>query len=74
MKRRACSIFLIGLGLAAQTGGAGADSLLTTRGEPVLETRHDVKVSAEDGLATLTEDRQPEPSGFRFMPLLYRRR
>jgi hypothetical protein len=53
MKTKAFLWITIGMAAAAQAGGARADTLLTTRGEPVVETRHDVKVAVEDGLATL---------------------
>jgi hypothetical protein len=44
------------LALLASTssGLAHADHLVATRGEPLIETKHEVEVSVDDGLATIT--------------------
>ena len=40
--------------LSTSSGLAHADVLVATRGEPLIETRHEVEVSVDDGLATIT--------------------
>ncbi|MBW2261982.1 MAG: VWA domain-containing protein [Deltaproteobacteria bacterium] len=40
--------------VSSSSGLAHADYLVATRGEPLIETKHAVKVSVDDGLATIT--------------------
>ncbi len=64
MKTIAALVVLSVCAVCLMTAGrAGADVFSTTRGQPIVETEHAVKISVEDGLATLKVRRVFENRG-----------